>query len=316
VGKNRNKKKLIPNKITDKKSSHRQRNIVLFVVFSIILIAGLSQIVYAISGGYIQEYSRIFPMWKQYQVGFTTVNLPGVFAAHQQYILGFGIVRGDLTLTSKLFSVNNEIDANLILIPELKETKRIEKNIIAEDVPFESSTLIVSDEYVFQSFLDILPQNFFVIFLGAENVENISKTNDRFAIIEMNRNMNTSQYEGTGTIEYDLSDNRKILFLDPSQLEEFMSLRKEFTSDTIQFNLDTIEIPEFTIPPGKDALKINSTESYALLIDGKSTDYINIDTEEAISDLFLKNLAYASPGFLIISIMITLIVTFAIKFSK
>ncbi|EGG42790.1 Hypothetical protein Nlim_0345 [Candidatus Nitrosarchaeum limnium SFB1] len=275
------------------------------LVISILIIIGSGiQLVYSLTGGYIQEITKPYPLWKQYQVGFTTVDLPGQYVTHYEYLHGLANVRGDLKLTSTIFSVNNVINVDIILRPEFKESLAEKAQFTVDNPPFKSSTIEVSDGYTFQKLMDTFPQSFFIVFIGAENIENIEKNNDRFAIINVTRNYDQVYFEGSGSIKYELDGDRDILFLDPNQLSEYITLRKEFTSDPILFKFNSI--PK---PPDFPEISSNSTvyafkhrDSYANLLDGKTVQTINMKSEDALSELDQMKITSATPDIVFISI--------------
>ncbi|MGY5150351.1 MAG: hypothetical protein ACW9W3_09835 [Candidatus Nitrosopumilus sp. bin_68KS] len=276
----------------------------------VVIFIGAIQSIYALTGGYVEEILKPFPLWKQYQVGFTTVDLPGKYVTHYEYLHGLANVRGDLNLSSTNFSVKNKIHVDIILRPELREMGYETAKFTVENPPFKNSTIVVYDGHKFQKLMDTFPQPFFIVFIGAENIENIEKDNDRFAIINVTRNYDKVYFEGSGDIKYELDGERTILFLDPTQLNEYMALRKEFTSDIISF--DIISAPK---QPDFPNVSSNSTiyafkhrESYSNLLDGKTIQSIDIKSEDAFDEINLKNIAYATPGFFIIPIGLAFLV--------
>ncbi|EIJ66045.1 hypothetical protein BD31_I1305 [Candidatus Nitrosopumilus salaria BD31] len=281
----------------------------------IVIFAGIIQLTYAFTGGYVEEISKPLPLWKQYQVGFTTVDLPGKYVTHYEYLHGLANVRGDLNLSSTSFSVKNKIHVDIILRPELKEVGYETAKFTVENPPFENSTIVVYDGHKFQKLMDTFPQPFFIVFVGAENIENIEKNNDRFAIINVTRNYDKVYFEGSGDIEFELDGERTILFLDPTQLKEYMALRKEFTSNIISFDiLSTPKQPDFPdISSNSTIYAFKHRESYANLLDGKTVLPIDIESEDALDEIILKNIAYATPGFFIIPIGLTF---FVMSFNK
>ena len=280
----------------------------LILIISVIAVSGIYT-TYALTGGYIVEITRPFPLWKQYQVGFTTVNLPGSVVTHYEYLHGLGNVRGDLNMISSIFNINNEIKVKLILRPEFKESFAEKAQFMVDNSIIESSTINMTDAFVFQKLMDAFPQEFFIVFVGAENVENIGKYNDRFAIINATRNFDELQFEGSGNIVYELGGTRDILFLDPSQLAEFMKIRKEFTSDTIIFNFPTVPPPELPeITTNSTVYAFTPRQNYANLIDGTTIQKIEIESDDASSIITQKNIDSATLGLVIIPIMLPFLV--------
>lgn len=285
-------------------------------VLIIITVIGSIQIVHSLNGGYIQEKIEPIPLWKQYSVGFPVYNQPGIVSAQAQYFYGLSNIRGDLNLKTTLFSTNNEIDVEVILEPDFLQSMTSTAVFTTPEGELEELLEEPNSEIVFSNLMDALPQNYFVIFVGAENIENL-ENNDRFAIIKLTRNSDYPVIHGGGTIMFDLSGEREILFLDPDELSEFLDIRKEFTSDTISFRYTVKNSTGFT-PPSDPDMKyaLVSPDAFAFLVDGKTVYTKNIQSADALDNLEIQNLTYAAIGMATVIAGLSIFIPLILRKSK